>query len=771
LRLRPGLEILRTGPRTFLLLDPRTGTQFALGAEERYLVHLLETNRSLEDLPRAYQERFGRPLSRRHVEEFIQQLRQLNLLVDSPAAEDGPVAARAPIPAPSPVLPFTPGDPGARLNRFFDVLALWFGWLFHPIWIAPIVVMVILAINAVVRNWAHCQQSLALPTKYFPTLILIPLLALQTVLLLNLPHALLIGAACRRFGGRIRSFSLRLYNDLIPQLFCDTGDSGLWMSQRGRWTMATLSIWCYLGIGSGMTLLWATSRPGSPAAAFWIWMVPPCLLGVFCYCNPFFKFGGYRILSYLVDEPNLCDRAVAETLAWWWWRRSPEALTDKERYWFRWYGTGYFLFRLLFDGFVLYTIGSWMTRKFQGAGAVAFVALFLWWYRAGIGRILMSSSTLAWLARHGGAWWFRWPLRVVLAAAVVGIGFLPYNYEIVGECRLVPQAQHGVRAQITDEILRVHVTEGDHVAPGAVLFTLSGRGVREAYLASQADLDRAHAQLDLLRTGHRPEDIKIAAQKVELWQVRVRYYDDQLRREERLLRTNAASRQQYDKYKESLDSSQEQLIAALENLSKLKQGYREEEIRAAEAAVKHQEERLKYYEEKMALIQVTTPIGGLVVTANMEEKLGQQAKAGDLLAVVQDTSRLRVEVAADDAAAEVVKAGMRVNVRLHALYGRLLTGRVQQVARMAEQDRMIGVAPVRTDPESVREELMNTRDRSSNYHVRVDVELDPDQDLPELSPEMTGYARIIVTEDDVLWRSLARPIVRLLRTTVWSWLP
>src|SRR5438128_2517709 len=122
-RLRPGLEIIRTGPRSFVLSDPRTGTVFELGAEERYLLHLLEQAESLDDILRGFEGRFGRRMARREVLEFLEQLRQLGLLAGGTDAAEVPVATRPPeLPAPVPAPP-SPADPGARLNLFFDLLA------------------------------------------------------------------------------------------------------------------------------------------------------------------------------------------------------------------------------------------------------------------------------------------------------------------------------------------------------------------------------------------------------------------------------------------------------------------------------------------------------------------------------------------------------------------------------------------------------------------------------------------------------------------------
>ena len=95
-RLRAGLSVVRTGPRDFLLINPETGAQFAFGAEERYLLHLLERTASPDDVLRLYEQRFGPGLSRRRVLEFVEQLRQLGLLTDE---TEVPVsAAISPVP-------------------------------------------------------------------------------------------------------------------------------------------------------------------------------------------------------------------------------------------------------------------------------------------------------------------------------------------------------------------------------------------------------------------------------------------------------------------------------------------------------------------------------------------------------------------------------------------------------------------------------------------------------------------------------------------------
>src|SRR5689334_6694399 len=86
-RLRPDLQILRTGPRAFRLFDPRSGAHYELGAQERYLLELLQTCDTQQELCEAYARKYGQPLSLRECQEFLEQLRRQCLVVGSESGQ------------------------------------------------------------------------------------------------------------------------------------------------------------------------------------------------------------------------------------------------------------------------------------------------------------------------------------------------------------------------------------------------------------------------------------------------------------------------------------------------------------------------------------------------------------------------------------------------------------------------------------------------------------------------------------------------------------
>jgi multidrug resistance efflux pump len=381
----------------------------------------------------------------------------------------------------------------------------------------------------------------------------------------------------------------------------------------------------------------------------------------------------------------------------------------------------------------------------------------------------MAQKPVRWVVRGGGPWWLRWPLRIAGLSGLLALGFIRYNYEIAGECRLIPVAQYGIRSQLTDELVQLQVTEGDYVEAGAVIATLSARTTGSDYRMTQHDLEMAQAELDLLRNGPRKEDIAIASDTVEIRRNQLKLADIELNRNTSLFNRGMVSVAQMQKVREDRDNAELNLLAARQELSKLQVGYREEAIRAADAKVKRLEEKLKLDEQMLKLTELKTPIAGRVVTPHLDGRRGLQTKGGDLVAVIQDTSSLWVEVAADECAAVDVRKGMPAKVRLYGLdSGRLLTGHVRGIALNAESDSKFAVDAIRSDRE-VDNEQFSTSGNKNDQRVRVYVEFD--EYPPGLVPGMDGYCRIISNRNDLFWRALARPIVRFLRTEVWYWLP
>ncbi|MDP6990770.1 MAG: HlyD family efflux transporter periplasmic adaptor subunit [Planctomycetota bacterium] len=376
----------------------------------------------------------------------------------------------------------------------------------------------------------------------------------------------------------------------------------------------------------------------------------------------------------------------------------------------------------------------------------------------------MGTKTLSGQVRGGGHWVLRWTVRLLV---LLGLGVclaLPYEREVVGECRLVPLSQRGVRAPLAGEILAVEVREGDAVEAGSLIATLDDREVAAELATANAELDRLQAELDLLEAGPRPEEVAVAREQLALWQVRLDHYERELSRVRGLAEADAATEEELSSAQVSRDATVHLVASAQENLAKLEEGAREEEVRAKRAEIARVQARADYNRQLIDLTRIHSPIQGKVVTPFMVERIGQVVEAGELIALVQDNSSLEVEIAADEAAAALVSTGNPVKVRLFSLDGELLTAEVRSVALATSDESEIEVHPIRSDRER---QLERSKSPTDEHLVRVYCTLPRDH---RLAPGMTGYARIVV-DSSQLWRELLRPIERFLFTDVWSWMP
>ncbi|HZZ72910.1 MAG TPA: hypothetical protein VFE24_11715 [Pirellulales bacterium] len=378
-RLNPGLRILRTGPQDFRLIDPYRGTHFEFHAEERFLLAMLERGEPWEVARAAYRNKFGRELDRREGEEFLAQLQLNHLLIDEQplvVASAEPVALLK-----SPRLAIK----GEAANILCDLLALFFGWLLHPLMLVVVVLLALMGGTLLVLHWHQGVADLAVLWHRFPTLPLFFGNYLQTVVLLNLPLALMYGMACRQFRGRVRNVAFTWGNWVLPtfSFATDTGDSLVFMEPRDRRAFVLVGLATPIALGSLYISLWVGSSRSSDAYQFWVLMVPSVLLVTLYQCNIFSPFAaaGWG-LCLAVEDWNLRNRAIAETNAWLARRTSPEALTARERFWLRAYGLGDYLLRFGIDALMLFGGGTFVIACYGAHGFAIFLLLVLFWNRA-----------------------------------------------------------------------------------------------------------------------------------------------------------------------------------------------------------------------------------------------------------------------------------------------------------------------------------------------------------------------------------------------------
>jgi hypothetical protein len=382
-KLRPTVDVLRAGPDLYMVRGVEGGDYFRITLRERYLLRLLDGRNTSEDIRRNYVERFGDELGLRPLSEFIGQLDSHGLLAHSELPSITPPSPAPPVPQ-----PLGQGDKGAWFNKLFDVLVVLFGWTLSPLWAPVYLALTCIGVVTLARHFDRYLMEMSGLFTLIPTWILIPLSLAQTILFMNLPRELAIGMAVRQFKGRVHKFGLFMLGGMLPFFACDPGDSIQRMSARGRFTVLTSGMVTHVLIGAAATIAWDMAPTGSGLAIFCELLILPWVVGTFLHLNPFVRLDGYKLMTTLLKEPRLQERALEETNAWLSFRQSPEALGARERFWLRFYGLGWHTWMWCLR--LIYLVGGtwWLTTRLEGLGALIAVSIIIVWYRKQLTRWL-----------------------------------------------------------------------------------------------------------------------------------------------------------------------------------------------------------------------------------------------------------------------------------------------------------------------------------------------------------------------------------------------
>ena len=173
-------------------------------------------------------------------------------------------------------------------------------------------------------------------------------------------------------------------------------------------------------------------------------------------------------------------------------------------------------------------------------------------------------------------------------------------------------------------------------------------------------------------------------------------------------------------------------------------GSRVEELEATEAEVNRLRAQQLFLEEQCRLGVVNSPIAGVVTTPKLKEKLGQNIKKGELIALVHELATVTAEISIPEREIADVHLGQKIVLKARAYPQTSFSGVVSAIApAITKQDD--------THPE--RTIRVSTRLQNPGMRLRA---------------EMSGNAKIYCGDRRIL-SLLGRRVIRYLRVEFWSW--
>jgi HlyD family secretion protein len=328
--------------------------------------------------------------------------------------------------------------------------------------------------------------------------------------------------------------------------------------------------------------------------------------------------------------------------------------------------------------------------------------------------------------------------------------------EAVRSINLSPKSSGVIKALL--------VNEGDRVQAGQVIAVMDDTNLRGQLLQSQAqlaqqqanlqrliagnrreDIARAAAQLAeaeanllQLRQGNRPQEIAQAQAKLQQAQATLKQKQVDFQRYQRLAQQGAIARSELDIKQTDLTVAQTQVQEAQQALALQRAGTRSEQISQAQAKVEQQRQSLALLQagsrpEEIAQAraqvlaaqgsldtiqtqindtQIRAPFAGVItkkyadVGAFVSPAMsgsGAAATSSSILTLASD--RLEVVVNLSEAQISRVKPGQLVNLKIDALPGEIIRGKVDRIAPQATMSQNVTSFQVRValDPVNSRQ--------------------------------------------------------------------
>lgn len=702
--------------RYWLVKDPVSLGYFHLCEEEHAVLKMLDGQASLTQIKQRFEKAFA-PLqvTLDQLYAFVGRLHDLGLLVADAFGQGAQLIERqarrrrhSRLAVISNVLAIRlPGlNPQPLLHWMYPKMR----WIFSPWFLALCAGLVIAAVGLATVQFHVLQQKLpdfhAFVTSHNIVWLFVAL-ALAKVLH-ELGHAL----TCQHVGGQCHEIGLLLLV-FTPCLYCDVSD--VW-TIAGKWRRIAVSaagIIVEVCLAAAATLLWRFSSPGIFNTLCLQLMIVCSINTLLLNGNPLLRYDGYYVIADLIEVPNLAQqsqalvsRAAARLLLGV--RLPPDrSLPARHR-----------------AGLIVYGVASVAYRWFV-------VICILWFCHRvakvyhleaivqGLAVLVIAGMVIApgWqlvrflrspVVRRGIRGFRAVVVPAILLALLIAAAMLPLPFRVTAPVVLEPRDARRVYVTVPGRLVKA-------VAPGEAI----AKGQELARLVN-LDIEKEIVEL----TGQRNQ------QRLQLENARLRMIDDP-------------------------------------SIGK--------EVPWAESALADIEGRLHQRRKDQESLIVRAPIGGIVlppprVPASSKTRgqleawqgspldrrnIDSTLEKGTLLCLVGSPSPVEAFLVVDQADVNFVRKGQRVRLQLDEAPGKVLDGRIVELAnldlKVVPRELVSGnETPVRVDEKGIARPL------ATSYQARV--VLDGADDAKFL-PGTRGRARILADPQSLaqrVWRFLQR---------------
>jgi HlyD family secretion protein len=237
-----------------------------------------------------------------------------------------------------------------------------------------------------------------------------------------------------------------------------------------------------------------------------------------------------------------------------------------------------------------------------------------------------------------------------------------------------------LKATGNEIILKQPVPEGTTVSAGTLLVQLDDGRQKALVARAQAEVAQAEARLEELRNGARPEDIAGASARVSGARAAVKEARASYQRAKQLLQQKLAAQATLDQALASRDSAEASLQSAQEELLRLTNGTRKEQLDQAAAAVQAAAAQLALEQRNLADLSIVATRDAYL--DSLPWNVGERVAPGTIVAVLLANAAPYARVYVPEPWRARLKVGDRKQIRVDGIE-LPLTGRLRWIATEA----------------------------------------------------------------------------------------
>ncbi|MBK8944330.1 MAG: efflux RND transporter periplasmic adaptor subunit [Ignavibacteriae bacterium] len=237
-------------------------------------------------------------------------------------------------------------------------------------------------------------------------------------------------------------------------------------------------------------------------------------------------------------------------------------------------------------------------------------------------------------------------------------------------------------AKVSGEILEIYFDEGTKVNIGDTILKIDNETLQLQLLQASALRQSAEAQFQLLKNGSRKEDILQAQSMFNQAEISLNQAEKDKARMQSLLESNSITKKQFEDIETKFEIVKSQYSAAKENLSKIKNIARPEELKRTEASLNQAIANEKIIQKNINDCYVVSPINGFVVEQFYEK--GETVAPMSSILKIADLEKVNLDIYVNELELPKVKLNQKVDVFIDAYDDKTFSGKVVYISPESE---------------------------------------------------------------------------------------